>query len=391
MNTAYSTPIEFNLRIQKTMFPFVVTLTLIANAYFAVCGLSKAEGIYGLLVYLLLVQLLFEVVDRNSNQLPEFDNEDEPELQLPFFDNVLPYVAVWLLWWLATSLLFHAKIVSKHGLPGQLALLLLVLIFALLRFVLRLKPTAFWIIVIRFLLRVISCTLIFFPTRDWAPQHASWMGTVARVTLFFLASFAFNAIVPNYRDRVNDNLVLVWWILITPFYISLFALPLLIGLVFFTQTKLRLVFESQNAADIENGSNSVDDVPAKSAAQLPPPSAQKPRPLPIVSRAAVVAAAPERRSVTHSATTTLSAAQPTPRVVTAAAPAASAAAAASTAQRTPRQNHSVVSPESGVGSKTRNDTATATSTEPRQASAIAESVTSKQSTKQAMKANIELV
>lgn len=243
MNTTYSTSIELNLRIQKTMFPLVVTLTLLANAIFAVCSLSKIEGIYTLLVYLIILQLLFEIVERRNNQIDAKELDDDPDLQLPFFDNVLPYVAIWLLWWIATTLLFHAMVVFTHGVLAQLVLVFLLGIFVTLRYVLQLKTTSLWVMMVRFFLHVVSCALTFFPTRDWAPQHTSWMATFVRVTLFFLASIAFNTIVGNYVGRIRDNLVLVWWILITPFYTSLIVLPVLIAFVFFTQTKLKLIFE----------------------------------------------------------------------------------------------------------------------------------------------------
>ena len=200
-----------------------------------------------MLVYLVILQLLFEIVERRNNQIDAKELDDDPDLQLPFFDNVLPYVAIWLLWWIATTLLFHAMVVFTHGVLAQLVLVFLLGIFVTLRYVLQLKTTSLWVMMVRFFLHVVSCALTFFPTRDWAPQHTSWMATFVRVTLFFLASIAFNTIVGNYVGRIRDNLVLVWWILITPFYTSLIVLPVLIAFVFFTQTKLKLIFEPKTA------------------------------------------------------------------------------------------------------------------------------------------------
>lgn len=245
-NTSYSTPIEIHLRVQRTMFPVVTTLTLLANVVFAVCGLAKTLSIYTLLGYLALLQLLFEIVDKRGGHLPPL--ADEPDLQLPYFDDVLPYVGVWLLWWTATTLLFHAMVVFTHGLPAQLGLLALVSCFVALRYIVRMPANNFWVIMLRFALRVLSCAMLFLPSRDWAPQHVAWLATVVRVTMFFFAALALNTVVVNYRERCADNVVLVWWLLVTPFYISFVALPLLLGVIFVTQTKVKFfVFEDSGA------------------------------------------------------------------------------------------------------------------------------------------------
>lgn len=248
MNTTYTTRIEFSLRIQKFMFPLVVAISLIANGVFILFSLSTAQGIYMLLIYLIILQLLFEIADQGRRLVLQKDIENEPDIQLPFFDSVWPYVGVFLLWWVGTTLLFKAKIITIHGILAPIGLLLLVVIFVVLRFVVKVRPTALWIVIFRFVLRVFSSVFIFLPTDEWAPQKVVWVATFFRVVMFFGAAIIFNILIPNYPERSDDNILLVWWILVTPFYISWIALPFLVIFMFFTQTRLRLVFDGETPA-----------------------------------------------------------------------------------------------------------------------------------------------
>jgi len=243
MNTAYNTSIEFSLRMQKVLFPVVVAATLVASAMFSAAGLDKKESIYVLLGYLIVLQWIYDFAARRARIADAKTLEEEPELQLPYFDDARPYVFIWLIWWVATILLFNAKIVYAHGLLAQLTLVTFVLLFVLLRYILQLDYNNLWISVLRGVLRFISLVLVFVPSKEWSPHHTSGLDSFIRVSAFFITIIALQVIINNYAERSTDILVMVWWILITPWHISLIVLALMLFIIFYSQTR-RISFAS---------------------------------------------------------------------------------------------------------------------------------------------------
>lgn len=247
MNTAYNASIEFSLRMQKVLFPVVVATTLIASAMFSAAGLDKKESIYVLLGYLIVLQWIYDFAARRARIADAKTLEEEPELQLPYFDDARPYVFIWLIWWIATMLLFNAKIVYAHGLLAQLALVTFVLLFVLLRYIVQLDYNNLWISVLRGVLRFMSLVLVFVPSKQWSPHHTSGLDSFIRVSAFFITIIALQVIISNYAERSTDILVMVWWILITPWHISLIVLALMIFIIFYSQTR-RISFASFDAS-----------------------------------------------------------------------------------------------------------------------------------------------
>lgn len=243
MNTAYNASIEFSLRMQKVLFPVVVATTLVASAMFSAAGLDKRESIYVLLGYLIVLQWIYDFAARRARIADAKTLEEEPDLQLPYFDDARPYVFIWLIWWVATILLFNAKIVYAHGLLAQLTLVTFVLLFVTLRYIVQLDYNNLWVSVLRGVLRFISLVLVFVPSKEWSPHHTSGLDSFVRVSAFFITIIALQVIINNYVERSTDILVMVWWILITPWHISLIVLALMLFIVFYSQTR-RISFAS---------------------------------------------------------------------------------------------------------------------------------------------------
>ncbi len=238
MNTTYNTSIEFSLRLQKALFPVIISLSVLASAIFSALGFEKKiESIYVLLLYILLVQATYDFAARRAQIADQRIIQEEPELQLPFFDDARPFVFAWLLWWIATALLFNAKIVYMHTLVGQLSLVTFVLLYVLLRFVIEVDVNNFWSGFVRATLRALCTALLFFPSKDWSPHHTPGLESFLRVCIFFGTVLVLNGMIINYRERVDDNLVITWWLLMTPWNILLIVLPLILVIVFFSQTR----------------------------------------------------------------------------------------------------------------------------------------------------------
>lgn len=262
----FNAQIEFNLRVQRMTFPIIVSLAIITNLLLTIYGgLATLTGIFILFGFVTFVQIYYEIAIRSGVVIDDGAKIDsgDPHLKRPFFDNVLPFIGVWILWWFASASIHYTRKVFAHGTIIQILLILFVMMFVFVRFILRLGFDNIGLIIFRLILRIISVTLMFLPSRDWAPQHVLWFGTNLRVCAFFVMIVLFNVLIPNHRDRCADNIVLTTWILITPMRISFFVMPLVFGVIFFSQTRMR-----RNNFDTLNTNNDVEaQRPKETAAQ----------------------------------------------------------------------------------------------------------------------------
>lgn len=282
---------ELGIRLRNTILTLVVCLTLAVNLVFAVATLVEPISLYTLLVYFVLlyalVMLLEQQMLRDEDVKEAMTTHVYPaRMRTPLRVGFLPYVGVWLLWWLLTQLFFDAGLVFENGFVIQLLLVPLAITALAIDSVYDPAPQIRHCVIAALL--VVTAVALFFPTRMWAPQHTGALATAVRAVLYFFTILAHDYVSPanvyanlgteqsqmqktlqqqlydnNDADleagndsrqrrsvrvlsivdayqrideetlRVREFIALSSWLLVTPLAISLLLFPLAIGATFY--------------------------------------------------------------------------------------------------------------------------------------------------------------
>jgi len=212
MSVAYeqSTILAVGARVRRLVLGTVLFMTLAVNVIFGICTLVNPTSIYAILVLGLLLGAInwlaeHTLVDAEEVVEAVLSNAHPALLRAPI---CIPYtwiVGTWLAWWIVTQLLFQVGIVYGHSLVGTIIIVpLLIGVMALRIFAsaLELRSVEQWLL---FFVQIVTNTLFFFPSTDWAPQYIGVVMICVRVVLFFLVIMLATFVEPPQWDVSLDE------------------------------------------------------------------------------------------------------------------------------------------------------------------------------------------
>lgn len=206
MNTA-----EYGVLLRFAVLALVSAMAWIATLVFAYPDdkLADPTSLYTLLVVAIVVLAMCVLLEQtlllNEDIKEALSTTVYPQrLRIPMRVNFREYVEVWLAWWFISQLFFCAGVVYESGVIRHLLLVPLVLFaFSIDCLFDASARTRYFSIVA---LWIITTIVAFFPTRDWAPQHASVVWTELRVVLFFVSIMVRDYISPaNVYANINTD------------------------------------------------------------------------------------------------------------------------------------------------------------------------------------------
>ena len=197
---------DLGLRLRNTALGLVAFVSIIANIVFIANNLDDAISRYTLLVYLLfmmaLVALLEQTVIRDEDVREALASNVYPaRVRTPMRVSFTPYIAVWLLWWFVSQLVyapaqleFEADDTHAGALFALILLVPLVLLALSLEALFDFAPRRRNFIIMALL--VATVIALFFPTHEWAPQRSNGVWTAVRVVFYFFSILGHEKISP---------------------------------------------------------------------------------------------------------------------------------------------------------------------------------------------------
>ncbi len=188
---------ELRTRMQKLRLSIIVSLTIFCSMVLSSAGFATTIGLYTLLGYFIVLCAVGHLMACAGLDL--YDLHDSVgghniypvRVRTPLYADALPYVFVWLLWWIISELFHCALVLFADTILWQFF------------FLPGLAIAVTWMRSVSFgghaplaVLQIATLATLFFPTLTWAPQHSGPLLTTARVILYFTGVLSFDYIKP---------------------------------------------------------------------------------------------------------------------------------------------------------------------------------------------------
>lgn len=218
-------------RLRKIGLTIVLCVSLVANLTFAAAGLATTTGIYTLMAYLALVGALLHALSATAGGSAALSGRGELDLErggqtasnltprraaaaaAEADISFVPYVGVWLVWWVISELFKSALVLYGDSIVWQFFVFPALVLASTWH---RQSRTAL------ILLRGATLVTLAFPTAAWAPQHSTVLLVALRVAIYTLAVFLFDFLDQGSStpQRAGVIATLNAWILVSPMIVA---------------------------------------------------------------------------------------------------------------------------------------------------------------------------
>lgn len=188
---------ELRVRMRKMRLTLVLCLSLFCNMVFAASGFATTIGLYALLGYLAVLCAVAHLMVCAG--LDQYDLHESVggrtiypvRVRTPLHSELLPYVFVWLLWWIVSELFHCALVLFPDAILWQFFFYPALAIGATWA-----RSAGFGGHAPLLLLQIATLATLFFPTATWAPQESNPLLTTARVLVYFTGVLVFDYVKP---------------------------------------------------------------------------------------------------------------------------------------------------------------------------------------------------
>lgn len=194
---------ELRVRLRKMRLTLIFFLSFVVNLVLAAFGLATPIGLYTLLVYAALLWLLSALmscvgIDQRELHDAMRNRAQTARVRTPLHVEFVPYVGMWLAWWIVTELFRAARIVYTNNVLLQF--------FFFPALVLCTTYAQSWPVrrsiadCAVLVLQIATAVVLFFPAQAWAPQHTNTLATTGRALVYFFALMLFDYVRPATLD-----------------------------------------------------------------------------------------------------------------------------------------------------------------------------------------------
>jgi len=194
---------ELRVRLRNMRLTLVFFLSFVVNLVLAAFGLATPIGLYTLLIYAALLCLLSALmscvgIDQRELHHAMRNRAQTTRVRTPLHVEFVPYVGMWLVWWIVTELFRAARIVYANNVIIQFFFFPALVLCATYAqsWPVRRSIADFAVLV----LQIATAVVLFFPAQAWAPQHTNTLATTLRALVYFFALMLFDYVRPATLD-----------------------------------------------------------------------------------------------------------------------------------------------------------------------------------------------